>query len=389
MAYEPRREDKFSFGLWTCANRGRDPFGEATRPPLDPFTIVRKLGEMGVWGISLHDNDLIPIDATAAERDRLLREFRQALDDSGMVVAMATTNMFSDPVFKDGGFTSNDGRVRSYSLHKVMHAIDAAAELGAGTFVFWGGREGTEVDLSKNHVDSVRRYRDALNFLCHYVKDQGYGMRFSLEAKPNEPRGDIYFSTTGALLGFIATLDYPEMVGVNPEVAHELMANLNCAHVYAQCLEAGKLFLVHLNSQKYARYDQDLRFGSEDIQGNFALVHLLETNGFDGPREFDAHPYRTEDVDGVWDFAMGCMRNYLILKEKALQFEADPEVQEIRAANNGACPLWDAAAGGYSSETARAIKAESYDIRAMAQRGLRYERLSQIACEILMGVRGA
>lgn len=354
---------------------------------MDPFYIIRKLGSLGVWGISLHDNDLIPIDASAAERDRLVSEFRKTLDESGMVTAAATTNMFYDPVFKDGGFTSNDGRVRSYSIQKVMNAIDVGAELGADTFIFWGGREGTEVDFSKDHIDSVKRYRDALNFLCNYVKDQGYNMRFSLEAKPNEPRGDIYFPTTGALLGFIATLDYPEMVGVNPEVAHELMANLNCCHVYAQCMDAGKLFLVHLNSQKYARYDQDLRFGSEDIQGSFAMVHLLETHGFDGAREYDAHPYRTEDEAGVWEFVKGCMRNYLILKEKAAQFEADAEVRQIREANNGACALWESVAGGYSGEKAKAIKAENYDIGAMAQRGLGYERLDQIACEILMGVR--
>lgn len=387
MSYEPKREDKFSFGLWTVANRGRDPFGEATRPALDPLYIVDKLGSLGVWGISLHDNDLIPFDASAQERDRLVSSFKQALQNNGMVVAMATTNMFYDPVFKDGGFTANDGRVRSFAVRKAMNAIDVGAELGADTFVFWGGREGTEVDLSKNHLDSVKRYRDALNFLCEYVKDQGYNMRFSLEAKPNEPRGDLYFSTTGALLGFIATLDYPDMVGVNPEVAHELMANLNCSHVYGQCLEAGKLFLVHLNSQKYARFDQDLRFGSEDIQGNFSLVHLLETNNFDEAREFDAHPYRTEDEDGVWEFAKGCMRSYLVLKEKALQFEKDPEVQQIRKANDIECQNWNMISKGYSKEAVESMRSTDYDVDEMGMRGLSYERLDQIAVDILLGVR--
>lgn len=387
MSYEPKKEDKFSFGLWAVGNKGRDPFGEATREGFDPIQIVQKLAEIGCWGVNLHDNDLIPYGASAAERDRIVNQFKKALDDNGLKMGMATTNLFYHPAFKDGAFTANDGRVRSYAIQKVMEAIDTGAELGAETFVFWGGREGTEVDMSKDHVESVKRVREALNFLCGYVKDQGYNMRFSLEAKPNEPRGDIYFPTTGAMLGFIATLDYPEMVGVNPEVAHELMANLNCAHVVGQCLDAGKLFIIHLNSQKYCRYDQDLRFGSEDLKGAFSMVHLLETKGFDGSREFDAHAYRTEDAEGVWEFARGCMRTYLILKEKALQFEADPEVQAIRKANDIACDGWNDIASGYSSEKAKKIRAKTYDIQDMSTRGLQYERLDQIAVEILMGVR--
>lgn len=384
---EPTKQDKFSFGLWTIANRGRDPFGEATRASIDPISIVNGLAKIGAWGVNLHDNDLIPIDASASERDRIVAEFKKALGDTGLELGMATTNLFYDPVFKDGAFTANDGRVRSYAIQKVMQAIDTGAELGAELFVFWGGREGTEVDLSKNHVESAKRMREALNFLCGYVKDQGYNMRFSLEAKPNEPRGDLYFPTTGAMLGLIATLDHPEMVGVNPEVAHELMANLNCAHVVGQCLDAGKLFIIHLNSQKYCRYDQDLRFGSEDLNGAFSMVHTLETHGFDGSREFDAHAYRTEDMDGVWEFAKGCMRSYLILKEKAAQFEADPEVKDIRAANDIECQLWNSVASGYSSEAAESIKSNEYPRGDMSGRGLRYERLGQIAAEILMGVR--
>ncbi len=385
--YEPKKEDKFSFGLWTIANRGRDPFGEATRSAINPIKVVEGLGKIGAWGVNLHDNDLIPINAAPAQRDKIVSDFKKALADNGLKVGMATTNMFYDPVFKDGAFTSNDGQVRSYAIQKVMNAIDTGVELGTDLFVFWGGREGTEVDFSKDHVDSVKRYRDALNFLCAYVKDQGYDMRFSLEAKPNEPRGDIYLSTTGACLGFIATLDHPEMVGVNPEVAHELMANLNVSHVVGQCLDAGKLFIIHLNSQKYCRYDQDLRFGSEDLKGSFSLVHLLETHNFTGSREFDAHAYRTEDIDGVWDFAKGCMRTYLILKEKSIQFQADAEVQDIKKANDIECKFWNSVSSGYSAEAAKAIRANHYDIESLAQRGLRYERLDQIANEILMGVR--
>ncbi|MCC6485519.1 MAG: xylose isomerase [Armatimonadetes bacterium] len=385
--YEPRKEDKFSFGLWTVANRGRDPFGEATRPTMSPTHIVKKLAEIGAWGVNLHDNDLIPIDASASERDRIISDFKKALADNGLAVGMATTNLFYDPVFKDGAFTANDGRVRSYAIQKVMNAIDVGAELGAPIFVFWGGREGTEVDFSKDHAESVKRTREAINFLCNYVKDQGYNIKFSLEAKPNEPRGDIYFSTSGAMLGFIATLQYPEMVGVNPEVAHELMANLNVAHVVGQCLDADKLFIIHLNGQKYARYDQDLRFGSEDLNGAFSLVHMLETHNFQGSLEFDAHAYRTEDEEGVWDFARGCMRNYLILREKSRQFQQDAEAQDILKSNDIKCDSWNAVASGYSRDTAEKIKNSDYPKQEMSERGLRYERLDQIVGEILMGVR--
>jgi len=385
--YEPKPEDKFTFGLWTIANRGRDPFGDVVRETPSPVEIAQGLAKIGAWGVSFHDNDLIPIDATPSQRDSIVREFKKALDENGLKVGMATINMFTDPVFKDGGFTANDGHVRAYALQKAMQAIDTGAELGADVFVFWGGREGSEVDFSKDPAGSMKRYREALDFLCGYVKDQGYQMRLSLEAKPNEPRGDICLSTTGACLGLIATLAHPEMVGVNPEVAHEMMANLNVSQVLGQCLDAGKLFLVHLNSQKFCRYDQDLRFASEDLHGSFSIVHTLETHGYTGCREFDAHAYRTEDMDGVWDFAKGCMRSYLILKEKALQLEADPEVQEIRRANDVEDAQWNAAAAGYSPAAAGALKSQVYDRCALAARGLRYERLGQIATEILLGVR--
>src|SRR6266849_3884171 len=321
--YKPSAEHKFTFGLWTVGNRGRDPFGDATRSSLSPITMVKRLSELGAYGVNLHDNDLVPIDAAAAERDRIVRDFKQALTDYGMKVPMATTNLFFDPVFKDGAFTSSDPRVRAYAVQKTMAAIDLGVELGAETYVFWGGREGAEVDAAKDPLDPLKWMREAMNFLTAYVKDQGYRLRFALEAKPNEPRGDLYLPTTGAMLGFIETLDDPTMCGVNPEVAHETMAGLSFFHAVAQALDAGKLFHIDLNGQKPNRFDQDLRFGSEDQKGAFFLVKLLEDKGYQGPRHFDAHSYRTEDEEGVWEFARGCMRSYLILKEKAKQFNAD------------------------------------------------------------------
>ena len=329
--FTPVASDKFTFGLWTVGNRGRDPFGEFVRPAVDPVVAVERLGKLGAWGVNFHDNDLVPIDATAAERDRIVRDFKQALKDHGLCVPMATTNLFTDPIFRDGAFTSHDPRVRAYALQKTMQAMDLGAEVGATTYVFWGGREGAEVDAAKDPVDAIKRFREALNFLCEYSRDQRYGFKFALEAKPNEPRGDLYFPTTAAYLAFIPTLQYPEMVGVNPEVAHEHMVGLNFYHAIAQALEAGKLFHIDLNDQKFSRYDQDLRFGSESIKANFFVVKLLEDSGYDGPRHFDAHSYRTEDQEGVWDFARGCMRTYLILKDKAKRFREDKEIQAILA----------------------------------------------------------
>jgi xylose isomerase len=283
MRLTPEPADKFTFGLWTVGNRGRDPFGEPVRPVLDPVTSVQTLAELGAFGVNLHDNDLVPIEATPSERDRIVRDFRRALESTGMKVPMATTNLFSDPAFKDGAFTSNDPDVRAYAVQKTMRAMDLGAELGAKTYVFWGGREGTEVDAAKDPVESIKRFREAIDFLCEYAIDKQYGMRFALEAKPNEPRGDMYFPTTAAYLGFIPTLAHPEMVGVNPEVAHEHMAGLNFFHAVAQAVEAGKLFHIDLNDQKPGRFDQDLRFASESIKPLFFLVKLLEESGYDGP----------------------------------------------------------------------------------------------------------
>jgi len=382
--YQPKPEHKFTFGLWTVGNRGRDPFGDATRPSISPVTIVKRLSELGAYGVNLHDNDLIPIDATAAERNRIVREFKQALDDTGMKVPMATTNLFYDPVFKDGAFTSSDPNVRLYALQKTMRSMDLGAELGAQIYVFWGGREGAEVDAAKDPREALKWNRDALNFLCEYSIDQGYNYRFALEAKPNEPRGDIYLPTTGAMLGFIATLDRPEMVGVNPEVGHEQMSGLNFYHVVAQAIEAGKLFHIDLNDQKGPRFDQDLRFGSESIKNLFFLVRLLES-AYDGPRHFDAHSYRSENEEGVWEFAAGCMRNYLILKDKARQFDEDKDIQALLAEIRNGSP--EEPLGRYSREKAQQVKDLSLDRAELSQRSLPYERLDQLTVDILFGVR--
>src|SRR6187431_2232234 len=303
--YTPKPEHHFTFGLWTVGNPGRDPFGDAVRAPIAPTRIVRKLAELGAYGVNLHDEDLIPRDASATERDRIVREFQGALSDSGMKVPMATTNLFSDPAFRDGAFTSNDARVRRYALQKTMHAMDLGIELGAETYVFWGGREGVETNAAKDARTALAWFRDALDFLCEYSMAQGYPYKFALEPKPNEPRGDIYLPTIGHALAFIHTLAHPEMVGVNPEVAHDTMAGLDFAHGVAQALDAGKLFHIDLNGQKPGRYDQDHRFGSEDPKQAFFLVKLLEDAGWNGMRHFDSHAYRTEDEAGVWDFAAG------------------------------------------------------------------------------------
>jgi xylose isomerase len=385
--FTPTKADKFTFGLWTVGNQGRDPFGSEVRGQITPERIVQKLSELGAYGVNLHDNDLISIDATPAQRDQIVRGFRRALAEHDMKVPMVTTNLFSHPVFKDGAFTSNDPQVRAFAIQKVMRAIDLGVELGAGIFVFWGGREGTEVDASKDPQEAIRRFREAINYLSEYVVDQGYELLFALEAKPNEPRGDIFFPTTGHLLHFIETLDRPDVVGVNPEVAHEHMAGLNFHHGVAQALEAGKLFHIDLNDQKPGRYDQDLRFASESIKGMFFLVKLLEEGDYQGPRHFDAHAYRTEDEDGVGDFALGCMRTYNILKAKVRRFQEDKDIQgllaEIRHDSGPAKELL----GTYSSEQAARLKTLTFDIEAMARPGLRYEKLDQLLIELLLGVR--
>jgi xylose isomerase len=382
--YSPRPEHKFSFGLWTIANRGRDPFGDAVRPTIPPNDIVALLGEVGAWGVNLHDNDLVPIDATASERDRIVREFQAACKTNGIVVPMATVSLFFDPIFKDGAFTSNDPEVRAFAIQKTMRAMDLGAELGAKIFVLWGGREGTETDACRRPDEAVKRLRDGIDYLCEYNIDKKYGFRFALEAKPNEPRGDIYMPTTGAYLGFIPTLAHPEMVGVNPEVAHEHMAGLNALHSVAQAWECGKLFHIDLNDQNPGRYDQDFRFASATPKAMFWLVKFLEDVGYSGPRHFDAHAYRTEDISGVKDFARGCMRSYVILKEKAQQWNADKEIQAIVAeiAGKGTTTV-----GKYSSSGAATLLGKSFDRQAIAARGLQYERLDQLTMEVLWGVR--
>ena len=385
--YNPKPEHKFTFGLWTVGNRGADPFGSAVRVHKTPAELVRLLAEVGAYGVNFHDNDLIPIDAAPSERDQILKEFKQALADTGLCVPMATTNLFYDPIFKDGAFTSNDPKVRAYALQKTMNAIDLGVELGAKIYVFWGGREGTESDATKDPITSIKRSREAMNFLCDYVLDKNYDLKFALEAKPNEPRGDIYNSTTGHMLAFIETLDHPEMVGVNPEVAHEHMAGLNFTHGVAQAMEAGKLFHIDLNDQAFGRYDQDFRFGAVNLKSAFFLVKLLEDNKYDSSRHFDAHAYRTEDYDGVKDFARGCMRTYLILKDKAAQWNADQEIQSIVAENNADDGSLSQYFGKYSAAKADALKAQSFDRSTIAGRGLKYERLDQLTIDILLGVR--
>lgn len=387
MAYEPKPEHKFTFGLWTVGSIGRDPFGGPVREARSPVELVHLLGEVGAWGVNFHDNDLVPIDATPAERDRIVADFKKALADTGLVVPMATTNLFTDPAFKDGAFTSNDPKVRAYALQKTMRAIDLGVECGARIYVFWGGREGTETDSSKTALDAGQRFRDALNFLCEYAIDQKYDLKFALEPKPNEPRSDIYLPTTGAMLGFIATLAHPEMIGVNPEVAHEHMAGLNFMHAIALAWSAGKLFHVDLNDQLFGRYDQDFRFGAAMIKQAFYVVKFLEDVGYSGSRHFDAHAYRTENYDGVKDFARGCMRTYLILKEKAARFNTDPEIQALLKEINADDGQHSYLAGGYSREKADRLKAETFDRPSLGQRGLPYERLDQLTIELLLGVR--
>ncbi len=337
MTPAPTREDRFSFGLWTVGWQARDPFGDATRPPLDPVESVHRLAELGAYGVSFHDDDLVPMGSPDGERERLIKRFRAALEETGLIVPMVTTNLFFHPVFKDGAFTSNDRGVRRYALRKVMRNLDLAAELGAETYVFWGGREGSETDAAKDVRAALDRYREGLDTLAQYVVDRGYGIRFALEPKPNEPRGDILLPTIGHALAFITTLEHSEMVGLNPEVGHEQMAGLNFVHGIAQALWQDKLFHIDLNGQRGVKYDQDLVFGHGDLMSAFFLVDLLENGGpsggqaYEGPRHFDYKPLRTEDIDGVWVSAAANMRTYLLLRERAAVYRADPEVQSALA----------------------------------------------------------
>jgi xylose isomerase len=383
-ALTPRPEHRFTFGLWTVGNPGRDPFGRETRAPLDPVESVHRLADLGAWGVSLHDDDLVPWGTPADEREQIVARFEQALADTGMGVGMATTNLFGHPAFKDGAFTSNDRGVRRAAIGKAMRSIDLGARLGAEVYVFWGGREGTEAGAAKDPRDALERYREAINVLAEYVVEQGYALRFAMEPKPNEPRGDIFLPTIGHALHFIETLDRPEMVGVNPEVAHETMAGLSFQHGVGQALWAGKLFHIDLNAQRIGRYDQDFRFGAEDLKEAFLLVRLLEQAGYAGPRHFDAHAYRSEDAEGVWAFAAGCMRTYLALAEKARHFDALPEAQEALAA---ASTPELAIASVDPGDAADALKAEADGLDALAARGYANERLDQLVVDVLLGAR--
>jgi xylose isomerase len=380
----PRVEPRFTFGLWTVGNPGRDPFGGPTRQPVDPVDSVHKLAELGAWGVSLHDNDLVPYGVSIAERDQIVSRFKTALEETGLGVGMATTNLFGHPAFKDGAFTSNDRRVRRAAIGKAMTSIDLGAELGAEVYVFWGGREGTEASVAKDPRDALERYREAINTLSAYVIEQGYDLRFAMEPKPNEPRGDIFLPTVGHALHFITTLDNPDMVGVNPEVAHETMAGLSFVHGVGQALWAHKLFHIDLNGQRTGRFDQDFRFGAEDLKEALLLVRLLQRAGYAGPLHFDAHAYRNEDADGVWDFARGCMATYRVLAEKAAHFDSLPEVVEALERASTA-ELAEATATGASE--AEELKTEALELDALADRGYHNEALDQLLIEVLMGAR--
>ncbi|MCL4220510.1 MAG: xylose isomerase [Phycisphaerales bacterium] len=386
-SYQPKPKDRFTFGLWTVGNTGRDPFGGPTRPQWSPAEIVDLLGEAGgVHGVNFHDNDLVPIDASEAESTQIKRDFAAALKRNKLRVCMATTNLFSDAVFKDGAFTNNDAEVRAYALHKTMRAMDLGAEFGAEIYVFWGGREGVETDAAKDPVLAVQRFREAINFLCEYSIQQGYEYRFALEAKPNEPRGHMYFPATYAYLALIPTLAHPEMVGVNPEVAHEHMAGLNFTHAVAAAIEAGKLFHIDLNDQQFGRYDQDFRFGSADIKSAFFLVKLLDDYKWDGFRHFDSHAYRTADREDVIAFARGSMRTYLILRERAKAWNADAEIKKLlKRIHRESKDL--SALGQYSESHAETLKAMQFDREKLASRSLPYEQLDQLTMEIILGTR--
>ena len=384
----PTRADRFTFGLWTVGWQGRDPFGEATRPPLDPAETVHRLAELGAYGVTFHDDDLIPFGADDTERERHLKRFRAALDDTGLVVPMMTTNLFFHPVFKEGAFTANDRSVRRFALRKTMRNIDLAAEFGAKIYVAWGGREGAESDAAKDPRAALDRLKEAIDLLCQYVRERGYDIRFALEPKPNEPRGDILLPTIGQALAFINQLEYPDMVGLNPEVGHETMAGLNVVHGYAQTLWAGKLFHIDLNGQHGLKYDQDLRFGAADVKSAFFLVDLLESSGYDGPRHFDFKPPRAENLDGVWVSAAACMRTYLILKEKAAAFRADPRVVEAReAAGVDALGIPTLAPGeSLAGFLADRGAYENFDADTAGTRPVNIEHLDQLALDHLFGV---
>ena len=395
MAPQPTKEDKFSFGLWTVGWQARDLFGEATRPVLAAVEAVNKLAELGAYGLTFHDDDLVPPGSSSTERERIINEFRAALDETGMVVPMVTTNLFHDPVFKDGGFTSNDRGVRRYAIRKVMRNMDLAAELGAQIYVFWGGREGSEVDFAKDVRAALDRYREAMDTLAQYSIDRGYGMRFAIEPKPNEPRGDILLPSIGHALAFINELEHAEMVGINPETGHEQMASLNYTHGIAQALWAGKLFHIDLNGQKGPRYDQDLVFGYGDLLQAFSTVDLLENGApgggptYEGPRHFDYKPLRTENIDGVWESALANMELYLTLRDRARSFRADPEVQEALEAGRVGELSQPTLIDGETYEQLLSDQSafEDFDIETARTQGYGFARIQRLAIEHLLGVR--
>jgi xylose isomerase len=383
--FTPTREDRFAFGVWCLQNRGRDPFGDQTRPELSVIDCIKGLARRNCYGFEFHDNDVVPFDASAARRDSILKDVKKAIADTGIKPTMATTNTFYHPVFKDGAFTSTDPAVRLYTTQKVMNAIDVAADLGTQVFVFWGGREGVEVDASKDPVEATKWFRESMNFLCNYVLSQGYDLKFSIEPKPNEPRGDLYLPTVGSVLAFIATLDHPEMVGINPETAHIKMAGLNPYHEFGQALDSGKLLDVHLNGQKPLRYDQDLSFGSDDLKEAFFTTKLLVDHDYAGTIGFDAHPYRSES--DPWDFVDRNMRTYKIMKDKVRQFNEDGEIQGLLKEIHGANTALRELTATYSREAVQKLKAMTFDTDALASRKLPYERLDQLLTEVLLGVR--
>ena len=384
--YEAQPDDHFTFDLWTVGNRGRDTFGNETRPPLDPVDSVHHLADIGAYGVSFHDDDLVPPGSSASEREQILKRFRIALDETGLEVPMATTNLFSNPVFKEGAFTANDPAVRRWAITKTLDAIDMGVELGASTYVMWGGREGTECDAAKDIRLALDRYKEAVDICCAYARERGYDVRFALEPKPNEPRGNILLPTVGHALAFVERLEWPDMVGLNPEFAHETMSGLSFHHAVAQTLWAGKLFHIDLNGQVPGKYDQDFRFASEGIRDAFYLVKLLEDAQWTGMRHFDAHAYRTEDDAGVWDFARGCIRSYLILRDKAQRFHADPEIQ---AAQEQAMVdrLAEPALESITPDAIAALRKGPHDLETMATRGYGHDRLDQLVTELLLGSR--
>ena len=385
--FSPTPDDHFTFGLWTVGNRGRDPFGFETREHLDPVDAVHHLADLGAYGVNFHDDDLVPFGAPVAEREAVLKRFRKALDDSGMKVPMATTNLFSQAVFKDGAYTANDPDVRRYAVRKTFESIELGVSLGAGIYVMWGGREGMECESAKDVRHALDRYAEAVNLCCAYVRDRGYDLVFALEPKPNEPRGDMFLPTVGHALSFITELEWPEMVGLNPEFAHETMSGLNFTHAVAQTLWHEKLFHIDLNAQRIGKYDQDFRFGSEGVRDAFYLVRLLEDSKWPGMRHFDAHAYRTETIEGVWAFAEGCMRTYKILADKAARFRKDPEIKAAMVAAKVAQLSVATSPSGYGTDALQAIRTAEFDLGALSAQGYHHEHLDQLVTELLLGVR--